>query len=62
MDSYLEFVLERLSVAGKVTAKAMFGGHGIYLGDVIFGLVVDGVLYTQAKLNFGLSAPNDVHF
>lgn len=47
MDSYLEFVLERLSVAGKVNGKAMFGGHGIYLGDLIFGLVVDGVLYLK---------------
>ncbi len=47
MDSYLEFVLERLSVAGKVSGKAMFGGYGIYLGDLIFGLVVDGVLYLK---------------
>ncbi len=47
MDSYLEFVLERLSVAGKVSGKAMFGGHGIYLGDLIFGLVVNGVLYLK---------------
>jgi DNA transformation protein len=47
MDSYLEFVLERLSITGKVSGKAMFGGHGIYLGDLIFGLVVDGVLYLK---------------
>ncbi|MBL0264468.1 MAG: TfoX/Sxy family protein [Leptospiraceae bacterium] len=47
MDSYLEFVLERLSVAGKVSSKAMFGGHGIYLGDLIFGIVVEGVLYLK---------------
>jgi len=47
MDSYLEFVLERLSVAGNVIAKAMFGGHGIYQGDLMFGLVADGVLYLK---------------
>ena len=47
MDSYLEFVLERLSVAGKVSSKAMFGGYGIYLGDLIFGIVVESVLYLK---------------
>ena len=47
MDSYLEFVLERLSVAGNVIAKAMFGGYGIYQGDIMFGLVADGVLYLK---------------
>ena len=47
MDSFLEFVLERLSVAGKVSSKAMFGGYGIYSGEFIFAIVVDGVLYLK---------------
>lgn len=47
MDSYLEFVLERLSVVGNITSNAMFGGHGIYQGDLMFGLVADGVLYLK---------------
>lgn len=47
MDSFLEFVLERLSIAGQVAAKPMFGGHGIYLEDVIFGMVVESVLYLK---------------
>ncbi|MBK8394657.1 MAG: TfoX/Sxy family protein [Leptospiraceae bacterium] len=47
MESYLEFVLERLSIAGNVTIRAMFGGHGIYSGDLMFGLVADGVLYLK---------------
>ncbi|MBP7281045.1 MAG: TfoX/Sxy family protein [Leptospiraceae bacterium] len=47
MDSYLEFVIERLGLKGNVTAKAMFGGHGIYYGDLMFGLVADGVLYLK---------------
>lgn len=47
MDSYLEFVLERLSIGGQVISKAMFGGYGIYQGDVMFGLVAEGVLYLK---------------
>lgn len=47
MDSFLEFVLERLSLAGKVSSKPMFGGYGIYSGEFIFAIVVDGVLYLK---------------
>ena len=49
MDSYLEFVLERLSIAGKVTAKAMFGGHGLYSGDRFFGILFDGRLFFKTN-------------
>ncbi|HMV42630.1 MAG TPA: TfoX/Sxy family protein [Leptospiraceae bacterium] len=47
MDSFLDFALERLSIAGQVTAKPMFGGHGIYLEDLIIGMVVESTLYLK---------------
>lgn len=30
-----------------VTARAMFGGHGLYLGERFFGIVHDGSLYLK---------------
>jgi len=33
---------------GAVRAKAMFGGHGIYLNGLISAIVVDDVLYIKA--------------
>jgi DNA transformation protein len=44
-DGYKAFVLEQLLPAGAVTAKRMFGGIGLYLERVFFGLIDDDVLY-----------------
>ena len=32
---------------GPVRAKAMFGGHGIFLEDLMFALVADSVLFLK---------------
>jgi len=45
---FVEFVLERLAPIGKVVARAMFGGYGIYDGAVMFAIVVDDTLYFKA--------------
>jgi DNA transformation protein len=46
--SYRTFVLEQLNRAlPSVRAKAMFGGVGIYSGDVFFALIADDVLYVR---------------
>jgi DNA transformation protein len=42
---YLDYVLEQLGELGPVTSKAMFGGHGLYLGDQFFGIVHRDALY-----------------
>jgi DNA transformation protein len=44
-DNYRAFILEQLQVAGRVMAKRMFGGVGLYLEGVFFGLIDDDVLY-----------------
>ena len=44
-DSYKAFVLEQLQSTGRVTAKAMFGGVGLYYERSFFGLIADDVLY-----------------
>jgi len=40
--------LDILADFGKVRAKAMFGGFGIYRGDIFFAIVVDDTLYIKA--------------
>ena len=44
---YVEYVLELMRPAGRANARAMFGGHGIYVDGLIVGIVVDDVLYLK---------------
>jgi DNA transformation protein and related proteins len=37
--------LDRLSELGDITSRPLFGGHGIYWNDVIFGILFRGRLY-----------------
>jgi DNA transformation protein len=43
--TYRAYVLEQLSTLGAVTARAMFGGLGLYHDGHFFGLVDDDTLY-----------------
>jgi DNA transformation protein and related proteins len=45
--TYRTYVLEQLSRLGTVTAKAMFGGLGLYHDGVFFGLVDNDTLYLK---------------
>jgi DNA transformation protein len=38
-------VADRLVALGPVRPRAMFSGHGIFLDDVMFGLIVRDTLY-----------------
>ncbi len=44
-DPRIEEIIERLEPLGAVRARPMFGGHGLYLAGVFFGLVAEGELY-----------------
>jgi DNA transformation protein len=44
-ESYRAYVLEQLQIIGPVTAKAMFGGIGLYRAGTFFGLMDDDALY-----------------
>ncbi len=44
-DSFVEFILEQLDGLGRVTARAMFGGHGLYRRGDFFGIVYRDRLY-----------------
>jgi DNA transformation protein len=41
----LEYILSKLKPHGPITARAMFGGYGIYYGKIIFASLVEGKLY-----------------
>ena len=43
--SFLDYVLEQLSEARGLKTRAMFGGHGLYIGTSFFGIVHKGALY-----------------
>jgi DNA transformation protein len=42
---FRDFVLDQLSGVRALRAAAMFGGIGLYSGDVFFGIVAADVLY-----------------
>ena len=42
---FVELVLEQLTSLGDVRVRAMFGGFGIYQGEVFFAIIVDDRLY-----------------
>ena len=41
----LESILEKLTPHGPITARAMFGGYGIYFDKKIFSILIDQQLY-----------------
>jgi DNA transformation protein len=45
---FLDHALEMLAPLGGVSARAMFGGHGLYRDGLFFAIVLDGVLYLKA--------------
>src|SRR5579872_3362648 len=47
--SFLQFVLEQLEGAGAIATKRMFGGVGIYSGDLFFALLDNDVLYLKVN-------------
>jgi DNA transformation protein and related proteins len=47
-ESFLTFVLEQLDAVGPLTSKRMFGGVGLYAGDLFFALLAGDVLYLKA--------------
>ena len=44
---FSRFIVELMQPVGPVTAKAMFGGYGIFLNGLMFGLIADNVLYLK---------------
>ena len=45
---FRDYLIDMLRPLGPVTARAMFGGGGLYLDGVMFAIVSDDVLFLKA--------------
>jgi DNA transformation protein len=45
--AFVDHVLDLLSLAGPVEPRRMFGGHGLYSGGAMFGLLDDDELFLK---------------
>lgn len=55
-SEFVDYLVESLQSLGVVRARAMFGGFGIYLNDLMFGLVADDELFLKTD------AQNETYF
>ena len=46
-DDYIEYLKELFADFGDISARAMFGGHGLYHEGVIIGIVIDEAVYLK---------------
>lgn len=46
-NEFVNHLLDLLEPLGPVSARRMFGGHGIYLDRTMFALVADDTLYLK---------------
>jgi DNA transformation protein len=44
-DSFKAFILDQLAALPDVRARAMFGAHGLYAGELFFGILDEGRLF-----------------
>lgn len=42
---FVAYLIDLMQPLGPVSARSMFGGHGIFLHGLMFALVADSVLY-----------------
>lgn len=47
--SFVEFVLEQLAELPDVSCRRMFGGYGLYAGEIFFGIIHKDVLYFKTS-------------
>jgi len=45
---YVDYLLESLAPLGRVVAKRMFGGVGLFLDGLMFAIVIDDQLWLKA--------------
>ena len=46
-DPFEKQILDRLSHLGEVGSRPLFGGHGLYWGETIFGILFKGRFYLK---------------
>ena len=48
-EGFLTFVQDQLEALGDLTCRPMFGGYGLYHGEVFFGIIARGQLYFKTE-------------
>ena len=46
-SDYFDHLLDCMQVLGPVTARRMFGGHGMFIDGLMFALVAEDTLYLK---------------
>ena len=46
-EQFVQYVCDRLSKAGEITAKKMFGEYGFYCGGKFVGVICDNQLFVK---------------
>ena len=46
-ESYKDYVVDQLELLGPVFARKMFGGYGLFLDGVIFGVIANDEFYLK---------------
>jgi DNA transformation protein and related proteins len=46
-SDFVDYVIEQLRLLGRVSARRMFGGVGLYFDGLFFGLIDDDTLYLR---------------
>jgi DNA transformation protein len=46
---FKDFVLDQLAAMPDIEARAMFGGHGLYCGEIFFAVLFKGRLYFKTS-------------
>ena len=44
---FIDYLVDRLGRLGDARARAMFGGHGLYLDGLMFALIASDTLYLK---------------
>jgi DNA transformation protein and related proteins len=47
-DGYIDLIKDLLGALGPISIKRMFGGAGVYRGEMMFALIADDVLYLKS--------------
>jgi DNA transformation protein len=48
LSELVDHTVEMFGPLGPVQARRMFGGYGLFRGEAMFGILVDGVLFLKA--------------
>lgn len=51
MSDFVVYLLELMSAWGRVAARRMFGGYGLYRDGTLFAIVMDETLYLKADVS-----------